>query len=272
MPDLNVPGVKSALSPGQFLLRGLAIGLIAGLLAFAVAYLVGEPQVERAIEIEEAGATDGHGHTHSHADDAEAAEGGVEITRGTQRTWGLLTGNLVVGVALGGIVALAGAFAIGRLGRLTPRQSTALVAAVGFVAVALVPFLKYPPNPPAVGSGDTIGARTAWYFEVLGISVLAAAAAVWLAVWLARRIGGVEASIAAGAAYVALMALIAVLMPTSNEVGTFPGDTLWYFRIASLFTLATLWGVIGLGLTVAVGRMADVAHADAERRALAASL
>ena len=28
-------------------------------------------------------------------------------------------------------------------------------------------------------------------------------------------------------------------MPTVNEVGDFPADTLWYFRRASLFTLAT---------------------------------
>ena len=72
--------------------------------------------------------------------------------------------RLAVGVALGGLVGLASAFAVGRLGRLTPRQSTGLVAAVGFVGFALVPFLKYPANPPAVGSADTIGDRTALYW------------------------------------------------------------------------------------------------------------
>ncbi|WP_424387588.1 CbtA family protein [Mycolicibacter algericus] len=30
-----------------------------------------------------------------------------------------------------------------------------MIAAIGFVAFALVPFLKYPATPPAVGSGDS---------------------------------------------------------------------------------------------------------------------
>ncbi|MEE3920337.1 CbtA family protein [Micromonospora sp. BRA006-A] len=51
-----------------------------------------------------------------------------------------------MGIVLGGATALAAAFAAGRLGSLSARASTAVVAAVGFVATALVPFLKYPPH------------------------------------------------------------------------------------------------------------------------------
>lgn len=270
MTQNHLPREKSVLSPGAFLVRGLLVGLVAGLLGFAVAFLVGEPHVERAIELEEAAAAHAHG-ADKPADEA-TDEHTTEIARGTQRTAGLLTGTLAIGVALGGIVALAAAYAVGRLGTLTARQATLTVSLTGFVAVALVPFLKYPPNPPAVGSGDTIGSRTTSYFGLQSLSVLAAVAAVFLALRLWRRIGGVEASAAAGATYVVLMVVATVLLPTSDEVGGFPASTLWSFRIASLLTLATMWTVIGVGLTWLVGRLHDRARADAERRALAASL
>jgi len=54
----------------------------------------------------------------------------------------------------------------------------------GFVAIALVPDLKYPANPPSVGNPETIGIRTELFFVMLVISV----AALVLAVALARRL------------------------------------------------------------------------------------
>ena len=68
------------------------------------------------------------------------------------------------------------------------------------------------------------------------------------------------------------MVVAGQLMPTVNEVGDFPADTLWYFRRASLMTLATMWAVIGIGLTGLVGRLHRADDRDAARRELAASL
>jgi hypothetical protein len=262
-----------------FLVRGLLAGLIAGLAAFFVAHQLGEPHVERAIALEEAASGEaGHSHaddgaTHSHADDeaAEADEGTV-VSRDNQRTWGLLTGTLAVGLALGGLVALVAAAVVGRIGRLGPVQSTALVAAVGFVAVGLVPFLKYPATPPAVGDPETIGSRTAGYFVFLLVSVVAAALAVALGSRLWSRYGGYVAVLASATAYVVAVAALGIGMPTVNEVGDFPADTLWYFRRASLFTLATLWAVIGIVLTGLVSRLGRDQEATLRRRELAASL
>ena len=100
------------------------------------------------------------------------------MPRSLQSTLGLLTGLLVAGVTLGGLVGVVSAMAMGRFGRLTPRSTTLAVAAMAFVAVYVVPFLIYPPNPPAVGSGDTIGMRSALYFIFLAISLIAAVTAV----------------------------------------------------------------------------------------------
>lgn len=250
-----------------FLVRGLVVGLLAGFATFLVAHQVGEPHVEAAIALEEAA------DSHTHAEDAQ--EDGQEdtvVSRDHQRTWGLLTGSLGVGTALGGLVALVSAGAAGRMGGLRPAQSTALVAAVGFVSVALVPFLKYPATPPAVGDADTIGLRTGEYFGFQLISVLAAVAATVLAVRLARQYGAYPAVVGATAGYLVVVVAAGLLLPTVNEVGDFPADTLWYFRRASLITLATMWAAIGVLLTGLVGRLDRTVSTVQARRELAASL
>ena len=80
------------------------------------------------------------------------------------------------------------------------------------------------------------------------------------------------ASSPASGSYVVVMVVAGALMPTVNEVGDFPADTLWYFRRASLITSATMWGVLGVVLSGLVGRLYNREQSVAARRALAASL
>ena len=258
----------------SFLVRGLLVGLLAGFASFLVAYTVGEPQVDAAIAVEESGAAAepaaepaADGHDHSHSDEA-----GTEVSRDNQSTFGLATGILAVGTALGGVIGLASAFAVGRIGRLRPSQSTALVAVVGYTAFSLVPFLKYPATPPAVGNGDTIGERTMYYFIVQGIAILAALAAVMIASRLLSRIGTYRTLLATVGGFLLVVVVTAVAMPTVNELGDFPADTLWSFRLASLLTNATLWAGTGIILVGLIGKLYEQETAKTVRRDLAASL
>ena len=140
-------------------------------------------------------------------------------------------------MAIGGVVGLAAAGAMGRIAKLSPGASTALVGAIGYVSVVLVPFLKYPATPPAVGDGDTIAQRTLLYFTYLLVSLIAAAVCTGLAAKLVDW-RGVESAVLIGVAtYLVAVVLVGILMPTVNEVGTFPGDVLWDFRRASIITL-----------------------------------
>src|ERR1700730_12030131 len=90
------------------------------------------------------------------------------VSRSVQRGAGLFTAYVVYGAATGGLLSLAFALAYGRVNGFDPKGLSALLAFAGFVAMVLVPELKYPANPPA-----TIGARTALYFAMLAISLLA---------------------------------------------------------------------------------------------------
>jgi predicted cobalt transporter CbtA len=247
---------------GHLLLRGMLVGAIAGLLAFGFAKVFGEPQVDRAIAFEAQAAhanhDDGsHDHAaHQHADDADHAghhhdhgenAENEPVSRATQAGLGLFTGVVIYGAAMGGLFALVFAFAIGRVGALGARATAALLALGGFIAVVLVPAMKYPPNPPAVGSAATIGPRTALFFTMLALSILAMVAAVALARRLRARLGAWNAAIIAGAAFIVVIALAQIALPDINEVPqAFSAVVLWRFRVASLGIQVVLWTTIGL--------------------------
>ncbi|MEX3105515.1 MULTISPECIES: CbtA family protein [unclassified Streptomyces] len=218
----------------NLLVRGMLAGLAAGVLALIVAYVLGEPSVDKAIGFEEA-------HSHEHGHEVEL------VSRSLQSTAGLATGVLVYGVAFGGIAALAYCFALGRVGRFSPRATALLLAGCALVAVYVVPFLKYPANPPAVGDGDTIGKRTTLYFLMLVLSVLLAVAATLLGKRLAPGLGNWWATVVAVGAFVAAIGVAYVFLPSVNEVpADFPATVLWRFRLSALAIQATLWTGFGL--------------------------
>lgn len=226
---------------GALVLRGMLAGLIAGLVCFAFLKLAGEASVDQAIAFESA--MEAAHHDHDHGDDAAEET----VSRDTQSGIGLLTGTAVYGASFGGLFALAFAFAYGRVGPSDPRALSALIALAAFVAVYLVPNLKYPSNPPSVGQPDTIGARTALYFGMMAISVIAAVAAVMLQQRLLTRLDGWNASIAAGALYLIVVAVAGIALPPVDEVpAAFSASLLWHFRVASIGGQALLWAVTGL--------------------------
>ncbi|MCC3328426.1 CbtA family protein [Nocardia abscessus] len=230
------------------LLRGLLAGLVAGLLAATVGYFVGEPEVDAAIAIEEAGSAAEHTHGehatspggHTHGDEEEPL-----VSRGGQKFGQFLALGLA-GLALGAIYASVAHFARRYTTLSGPRLALTLGAA-GWAAIVAVPFFKYPANPPAVGDPDTINERTLLWLAavVLGLVAVGAAVAVFTALRAQlptfRLAGG-------GAAFVLVTALGYILLPGVNEVSAdFPATLLWQFRVASLAETATLWACLALG-------------------------
>ncbi len=226
------------------LVRGMLSGLVAGLLALVFAHIFGEPSVVSAIDFESAAQTAR----------GETPEPEV-VSRAVQSTIGLATAVLVYAVAFGGLFSLAFAVAYGRIGRLSPRATAAVLALGGYLVVFVVPFLKYPANPPAVGNPDTIGQRTGLYLAMVVASVLLAVAATYLGRRLTARLGAWNATLTAGAAFVGTVAFVQFLLPTVDEVtDAFPATVLWDFRVASLGTQLIMWSTLGLVFGALVAR------------------
>ena len=234
--------------------RGLAAGLVAGLLAGAFAFVFGEPRVQDAIEIEDAAS--------AHASVSPPPVGHISlghisdgiVDRDEQRG-GLFLATALYGIAIGGLFAVGFALLRGRGADRTDWQLSTRLAAALFVAVALVPFIKYPANPPAVGDPETIGARTEYYLILLAGSLLALLAAARV-VWAIRDNAQpwVRPLLGAGT-FIALAGGLALALPGVQEIPhDFPAPLIWEFRLSSLGTQAVLWAALGVGFGIASHR------------------
>ena len=256
----------------RIILRGVLVGALAGLLAFVFARIFAEPQIQAAIDYE------------SGRDAAQAAldkaaglpvgdEGPEIFSRAVQANVGIGAGMILFGVAMGAFFAVAYAICLGRVGALRPRTLSMLVAGGGFVGIYLVPFVKYPANPPSIGHPATIGVRGALYVLMMVCSVAFLIGAVVLGKRLARRFGNWNATLLAALAFVAVIGMVMALLPSLGELAAnvrdygqqatetpqplrnpagqtvypgFPADVLWYFRFYSVAAQAILWAAIGL--------------------------
>jgi hypothetical protein len=213
-------------------------GILAALLATLVARVIAEPQIDLAI-----------GYEASHA--AHHAPAAVEepelVSRDTQKGAGLFTALALYGAAVGGIFSLVFAYGYGRFGRIGPRSFALLLAGLAFLLIVIVPGIKYPQTPPAVGQHETVGIRTAAYFMMIGLSIAAAVIAAHVRTALLRSLRSIDATLLAVGAFALVVGVGQYLLPVINEVpADFPATLLWNFRVASIGSQAVLWGTIGI--------------------------
>lgn len=253
---MSLTAPRTAPSYGAILLRGLLAGLIAGLLAGAFAYATGESRIDAAIAIEESQASPeaADGHQHEELVSREGQKGG------------LILATALYGVAMGGLLATAYTLLRRRLRTRSDTRAAFGLAGAALLGIVLVPFVKYPPNPPAVGDPSTIDQRTISYLAIVVIGLVA----VWAGVVASRSLRAAAPEwLRAAAAVAGFLVVVAVgylLLPAIDEVPeTFPASLLWNFRLASFGTQATLWSALGLAFAALLGRL-GARPAGAERR------
>lgn len=257
----------------KLILRGLVAGAIGGLLALVVARIFAEPFINQAIHYESARDAAQQALNQAHGMAAEARDGGEVFTRTVQADVGLSFGLILFGAAMGAIYAVVFAVCVGRTGRLRARTLAALVAGAGFLGLYLVPFLKYPATPPAIGNPDTIKARSGLYLLMMLCSILLLIGALWVGRRAQQRFGNWTASLMAAAFFVVTVGLVMWALPSFGEIAAnrqaglrlgsetpqplyddhghlvfpgFPADVLYGFRVWSVATQIVLWAAIGL--------------------------
>ncbi len=185
------------------------------------------------------------------------------FTRGVQANIGMGFGVLAFSVAMGALFAVVYCVVYGRVGNLSPRLLSVLVAGGMFLSLYVIPFLKYPASPPAVSLDETIRQRTLLYLLVVVLSAALFAAAVWLGRNLVERYGAWSATLIAAASYVVAVAIVMLVLPTIDETpDDFPADVLYEFRLYSLGTQFVLWAIIA----VVFGSMAQRLLGESARR------
>jgi hypothetical protein len=266
----------------RIILRGFGVGALGGLLAFIFARIMVEPFIQKAIDYE-SGRDAAQDALRKAAGLSVEAPGMEVFGRGVQRNVGIGVGMILFGVAMGGLFAVAYILVQRRTQtQIRPRVLALLLAGAGFLTLYLVPFLKYPANPPAVGHGNTIGQRSELYVTMVVLSLAFLIGAVVLARRLVPRFGGWNATLLAGGAYIVVMAIVMAILPPLGHLHAnvvafgrqvtetplplrgpngriaypgFPADVLFKFRLYSLISQAILWGTIGLAFGAVLERM-----------------
>lgn len=228
----------------KYLREGLVAGAAGGLAMAVFLLFVGERSLGEAIS-------------------REMASGAPQemFTRGAQQVGGAV-GALLYGAFLGVILGLTLALVRHRLAGDDVKRSIR-VATAGFVAVILVPFVKYPPSPPGVGDPETVGRRTALYVLLVGISVVATWAG-WRAyrTLVARGLVFDRAAPLALGAHLLMVGLAIALLPATGDDNRLPVDLVWRFRMQSLAGSALLFAVAGLVLGARLRRRTSIEPVD----------
>jgi predicted cobalt transporter CbtA len=222
--------------------RGVLSGAVGGVLAGAFGYLLAEPVMDRAVDLEA-------------ARQAAAGEHTVEtFSRSTQHL-GFLGATLAVGIALGVLFAVV--HHLRWKGDTSDAWGRALRLGGGaFFALTLVPFIRYPPNPPGVGDPETIGQRDQLWEVSLVIGLVGALVAGLVARGLAeRRTRSSLRHLAVAGVLACTVALTFVLPGDPDEIAA-PAQLMWDFRLLSIATQLLLWG----GLAATFGLLVEQAR------------
>jgi predicted cobalt transporter CbtA len=236
--------------PLAVIIGAVVAGILAGFVASVLLTFTAEPVIDQAIALEEA--------HHTAADHHEAGEPGEPelVTRSDQKGVGRFAAYSLGGGAYGvlfGIVFLAMRRRDGRTNAADAFRRSLLAGAFMAGAFTIMPFIKYPPNPPAVGDPATISERQWKYVTLIFLTVVIFALAARFSSYLRNR-GWTEDErlIAVGLALVVPLALVVALLPPFHDPIEVPANMVWRFRIASLGGNLLLWAV----LTTAFGAVA----------------
>src|SRR5215211_8259375 len=131
-----------------FIAITLLAGAIAGTILGAINQVVVEPYVDHAIELEM----------------RNTAQSGQVITNPAEfaayRFWqkgGEIIAGTILGLSIGSLYGIVFAYARGSIsGTNNNKKKALIVAGIMWLVLFLMPALKYPPNPPAVGNPETI--------------------------------------------------------------------------------------------------------------------
>jgi Probable cobalt transporter subunit (CbtA) len=200
----------------RLILRGALSGFFAGVLGFVFAKIFAEPFINKAIDYE-SGREDILAALNKAAGRPVAPDGPEIFSRTVQSTVGIASGIIAFSTAMGALVAVAYVVLHGRF-HVRPRNLAWLAAGFGFLGVYLLPFVKYPANPPAIGHMFTISTRAHLYLVMVAGSLILLGLAVYLAHRLVPRFGVTTATVVATLAFLCLFGVLIGVLPSLGNL------------------------------------------------------
>src|ERR671920_2132158 len=187
-----------------FIAITLLAGAIAGTILGVINQVVVEPYIERAIELEM-----------QNTAQSDQAVNPAEFT--AYRLWqrgGEIVAGTILGLSIGSLFGIVFAYTHSSVPGSNNKKKALIVAGIMWFVLFLMPALKYPANPPAVGDPETIYYRQTLYIAFLAISGFSALGLAFLY----RKMGSLNSrKVIIPAAYAVIIAGAYLAMPSSPD-------------------------------------------------------
>lgn len=218
-----------------FILITLISGAIAGTILGLINQLLVEPYIDQAIEIE--------------VQNTVASGEPVDLDELVQyRLWqkgGEIVAGTILGTSISALFGIVYVYSRDSLPGSNNKKKGLIFAGIMFFVIFLIPAMKYPANPPAVGHPETIEYRESLY---IGMLVISGFTALGVAI-LYRSLGQnhkESRKIIVPAIYAVIIALAFTVLPNNPDEVAISADLLMNFRIVTTITMGIFWGALGI--------------------------
>ena len=216
-----------------FIAITLLAGAIAGTILGAINQVAVEPYIDHAVELEM-----------QNTNQSSQIINPAEFT--AYRLWqrgGEIVAGTILGLSIGSLFGIVFAYTHSSIPGSNNKKKALIVASIMWFVLFLMPAIKYPANPPAVGDPETIYYRQSLYIAFLVISGFSALGLAFLY----RKMGALNIKKAIiPAAYAAIISGAYLAMPANPDPINAPMDLVMGFRITSAITISMFWGLLGV--------------------------
>ena len=213
----------------------LVSGALAGLVHGTVNFAIVEPYLDQAIGIENESLF-----ASGEAEDNLEFWAEYESYRIWQKSGQVLAG-VILGIAMGSLFGIVYALSRNSLPGKNDVAKAVVLSGIMWVTLYLIPFLKYPANPPTVGDADTVVLRTILYLSFIAISGIGAFAFYKLSTKFQnnKKYLGLFG-------YVGFIVIVFFIMPENPDEITAPMNLVNEFRLVSILGVSSFWASVGL--------------------------
>ena len=223
--------MKSTLFIVIVIISGALAGAIHGTVNFAIV----EPYLDQAIGIENQNLF-----ASGEEDDNPQFWAEHEEYRVWQKSGQVLAG-MILGIAMGSLFGIVYALSRNSLPGKNDVSKAVILAGIMWITIYLIPFLKYPANPPTVGDAETVALRAILYISFILISGFGALAFYKLSQKLQsnKKYLGLLG-------YAIFIIIVFFVMPENPDEITAPMNLVNEFRFMSVLGVTSFWISIGL--------------------------
>jgi predicted cobalt transporter CbtA len=210
-------------------------GAIAGFVHGTINFALVEPYLDQAIGLENESLF-----ASGDAEDNLEFWAEYESYRIWQKSGQVLAG-VILGLAMGSLFGIVYALSRNSLPGKTDVTKSVILAGIMWLTIYIIPFLKYPANPPTVGDGETVMLRAILYVSFIALSGIG----VVIFYKLSQKLQNNKKYFGLFG-YVIFITILFFVMPENPDEITAPMNLVNEFRLMSVFGVSSFWISVGL--------------------------